>query len=104
MIYGYEAARVAIRAIRDAGRRDRAAITAACLAIRDFPGAMGTWSFDANGDTTMRKMSGNIVHDGKSQVRTNPGRVNLPLLKGTDDAWSFAVSSVAPNMGLPCSV
>ncbi len=64
-IYGYEAARVAIRAIRDAGRRDRAAITAACLAIRDFPGAMGTWSFDANGDTTMRKMSGNIVHDGK---------------------------------------
>jgi branched-chain amino acid transport system substrate-binding protein len=64
-IYGYESARVAIRAIREAGKKDRAAVTSAALAIRDFPGAMGHWSFDANGDTTMHKMSGNIVRDGK---------------------------------------
>ena len=65
-IYGYEAAKVALAAIERAGSKDRAAIVAACLAIKDFDqGALGTWSFDANGDTTLTTISGNIVHDGK---------------------------------------
>jgi branched-chain amino acid transport system substrate-binding protein len=64
-IYGYEAGKVAIEAIRRAGKKDRAAIVAACLGIKDFHGALGTWSFDENGDTTLRKLSGNTVHDGK---------------------------------------
>ncbi len=64
-IYGYEAGKVAIEAIRRAGKKDRATIVAACLGIKDFQGALGTWSFDENGDTTLRKLSGNTVHDGK---------------------------------------
>jgi branched-chain amino acid transport system substrate-binding protein len=64
-IYGYEAGKVALEAIRRAGKKDRAAIVSACLGIKDFHGALGTWSFDANGDTTMKKLSGSTVHDGK---------------------------------------
>ncbi len=65
-VYGYEAAKIALEAIRKAGKKDRAAITAACLAITDFDqGALGKWSVDANGDTTLKTVSGNRIHDGK---------------------------------------
>jgi branched-chain amino acid transport system substrate-binding protein len=64
-VYGYEAARVALEAIRRAGKKDRLAIVEACLAIRDFDGALGTWSFDENGDTTLTAISANKVEDGK---------------------------------------
>jgi branched-chain amino acid transport system substrate-binding protein len=65
-IYGYEAGKVAVEAIRRAGVKNREAILEACLAIKDFnQGALGTWSFDANGDTTLRTVSGMIVHDGQ---------------------------------------
>jgi branched-chain amino acid transport system substrate-binding protein len=64
-VYGYECARVAIDAIRRAGTKDRKSIVAALAKTRDFPGALGTWSFDADGDTTLTVMSGNTVKDGK---------------------------------------
>ncbi|MEK6258604.1 MAG: branched-chain amino acid ABC transporter substrate-binding protein [Planctomycetota bacterium] len=64
-IYGYEAAKVALEAIKRAGKKDRAAITQAALGIKDFDGALGKWSVDANGDTTMKVLSGNTVKDGK---------------------------------------
>jgi branched-chain amino acid transport system substrate-binding protein len=65
-IYGYEVAKVALAAIERAGRKDRQAIINACLSIRDFNGgALGVWSFDANGDSTLRILSGSIVKDGK---------------------------------------
>ena len=65
-VYSYESARVALMAIEKAGKKDRAAILEAALAIRDFDGALGVWSFDANGDTTMATMSGNKIDaDGK---------------------------------------
>jgi len=51
--------------VRRAGKKDRAAILEAAFAIRDFPGALGTWSFDQNGDTTLRTLSGSTVHNGK---------------------------------------
>ena len=64
-IYGYESAKVALEAIRRAGRKDRAAIVAACLAITDFnQGALGKWSFDKNGDTTLVQIGGNLVENG----------------------------------------
>ncbi len=63
-IYGYEAAKVALEAIRRADKKDRAAIVAACAQLKDFPGVLGTWSFDENGDTTLRQLSGYVVHDG----------------------------------------
>jgi len=67
-IYGYECGKVALEAIRKAGKKDRAAIVQACLAIKDFEaGALGKWSFDANGDTSLTTLSGNIVRDGKFQ-------------------------------------
>lgn len=64
-IYGYECARVALEAIRRAGKKDRAAIVDAAFSIKDFNGALGTWSFDENGDTSLTKISGNTVKDGK---------------------------------------
>jgi branched-chain amino acid transport system substrate-binding protein len=65
-IYGYEAGKVALAAIERAGNKDRQAVIDACLSIRDFDrGALGTWSFDANGDSTLRTLSGSVVKDGK---------------------------------------
>jgi branched-chain amino acid transport system substrate-binding protein len=65
-VYGYEAGKVAVEAIRRAGVKDRQAILDACLAIHEFSGgALGTWSFDANGDTTLKTVSGNVIRDGK---------------------------------------
>jgi branched-chain amino acid transport system substrate-binding protein len=63
--YGYEAAKVLLDAIGRAGKKDRAAILAAVAATKDFDGALGTWSFDENGDTTITTMSGNAIEDGK---------------------------------------
>ncbi|MEX2113625.1 MAG: branched-chain amino acid ABC transporter substrate-binding protein [Pirellulales bacterium] len=65
-VYGYEAGKVAVEAIRRAGVKDRAAILDACLAIQDFDGgALGKWSFDSNGDTTLRTVSGNNIRNGR---------------------------------------
>jgi branched-chain amino acid transport system substrate-binding protein len=64
-IYGYEAARAVIEAIRRVGKKDRAAIITAALSIKDFDGALGRWSIDENGDTTLTTISGNTVKDGQ---------------------------------------
>lgn len=67
-IYGYEAGKVAVAAIERAGKKDRLAILEACLSIRDFDrGALGVWSFDENGDSTLRSLSGSIVRGGRFQ-------------------------------------
>ena len=63
--YGYESAKVALDAIRRAGRADRAAVREAVFATRSYEGVLGTWSFDANGDTSLAAMSGRAVKDGK---------------------------------------
>jgi len=63
-VYGYEAGRVALDAIRRAGKKDRAAILQAVASAKDFDGVLGKWSFDANGDTTLRIMSGNTIKNG----------------------------------------
>ena len=63
-VYGYEAARVVIEGILRAGSTDRAAIIQAVSTMQDFSGALGTWSFDENGDTTLTTMSGNVVENG----------------------------------------
>ena len=65
-IYGYEAAKVALEAIERAGRRIARRSSRPAWRSSDFDkGALGVWSFDANGDTTVTTISGNIVHDGK---------------------------------------
>jgi branched-chain amino acid transport system substrate-binding protein len=57
-LYSWEAAEVAVDAIKRAGVKDREKIRAAIAATKDFNGLNGKWSFDANGDTTMKVMSG----------------------------------------------
>ncbi len=64
-VYGYEAAKVAIDAIRRVGKKDRRAILEAVRSTKDYDGALGKWSFDANGDTSLRTMSGNTVKNGQ---------------------------------------
>ena len=64
-IYGYESANVVLDAIGKVGRVDRAAIRDAIMATRDYDGALGRWSFDANGDTTLTTMSGSQVKGPK---------------------------------------
>jgi len=69
-VYGYEAMSVALKAIEDvcaAGGdpTNRQAIRDAVFAIKDFDGALGTWSFDANGDTSLTDMTYYQVKGGK---------------------------------------
>jgi branched-chain amino acid transport system substrate-binding protein len=59
--YGYEAAKIAIDAIKRAGRADRAAVREAVFATKDYDGVLGKWSFDQNGDTSLTTMSGLII-------------------------------------------
>jgi branched-chain amino acid transport system substrate-binding protein len=68
--YGYESGKVALAAIQRAGKKDRDAIRAAGLGIKNFDGALGKWSFDRNGDTTLRTMSGNTVKGGRFEFVT----------------------------------
>ncbi len=61
---------VALKAIEDvcaAGGNptDRAAINTAVFAIKNFDGALGTWSFDANGDADLTDMTFYQVQGGK---------------------------------------
>jgi branched-chain amino acid transport system substrate-binding protein len=68
-VYGYETMNVIIKAIEDvcaAGGdpTDRATINKAVFAIKDFDGALGTWSFDANGDTSLSDMTFYQVQKG----------------------------------------
>jgi branched-chain amino acid transport system substrate-binding protein len=55
-VYGYEAAKVVLEAIARAGKKDRETIRAAVAATKDFDGALGKWSFDENGDTSLKVM------------------------------------------------
>lgn len=65
-IYGYEAAKVVLEAIKTAGKRDRAAVLKAALATTDFDkGALEPWGFDANGDTTLKQLTVSKIEDGK---------------------------------------
>ena len=67
--YGYEAAKVVIEALKkvsDAGIKTeiRPALRAEIAKTKDFDGALGVWSFDDQGDTTLTTMSGNVVKNG----------------------------------------
>ncbi len=63
-VYGYVAARAALDVIADVGRKDRDAVRAALLRYGQKDGALGTWRFDAQGDTTMSTMAGLRVEGG----------------------------------------
>jgi branched-chain amino acid transport system substrate-binding protein len=64
-VYGYEAARVVLEGIKRADRKDRESIRAAIAGLRDFDGVLGKWSFDQNGDTSLKVMAVEEIKDGK---------------------------------------
>lgn len=70
--YGYEAANVILDAIERAAATNpadndalRAAVLKEVFATKDYEGVLGTWSFNAEGDTSLTEMSGNIVTGGE---------------------------------------
>jgi branched-chain amino acid transport system substrate-binding protein len=60
----YDAVGVVLAAVEQVGTKDRAAITRAALATRDFDGLLGRWSFDSNGDIDLRRATRLTVLDG----------------------------------------
>lgn len=62
--YGYESASVILAALKKINKKDRQALIDEVAKTKDFEGALGTWSFDANGDTTVKTMSGSTVKNG----------------------------------------
>jgi branched-chain amino acid transport system substrate-binding protein len=68
-IYGYECGKVVMEAIKKVGKKDRDAIREAGVATKDFDqGALGKWSFDANGDTTQANFTVSAVKNGDFAV------------------------------------
>jgi branched-chain amino acid transport system substrate-binding protein len=65
-IYGYDAAGAVLDGIARAGSKDREAIRAAVMGTKDFDGALGKWSFDANGDTSLTTVSGSQLNAPKT--------------------------------------
>jgi branched-chain amino acid transport system substrate-binding protein len=66
-IYGYEAMKVALLAIQNAGDKgnDRQAVIDAFYKIKDRDSVLGKYSIDENGDTTLSDYGANVVEDGK---------------------------------------
>ena len=66
-IYGYEAMKVALLAIQNAGDKgnDRQAVVDAFYKIKNRQSVLGTYSIDANGDTTLSDYGGNKIKNGK---------------------------------------
>jgi branched-chain amino acid transport system substrate-binding protein len=64
-VYGYESAKVLLEGIKRAGVKDRLKIIEEVRKIRDFQGALGTWSFNKDGDISLNRISGNTVVGGK---------------------------------------
>jgi branched-chain amino acid transport system substrate-binding protein len=64
-VYGYEAAKVFLEAAKAIGRKDREAIRDAVVKTKDFDkGALGKWSFDADGDTTLQELTISKIENG----------------------------------------
>jgi len=69
-VYGYVAAKVVLEAIKLAGKKDRAAISAAAMQVKFEDSALGKFSFTEHGDTTLTVMSGNMIKGGKFEFVT----------------------------------
>jgi branched-chain amino acid transport system substrate-binding protein len=70
-VYAYEAANVMLDAIERASKEDggevpdREAVVKQVFATEDYNGALGTWSFDEDGDTTLTELSIQRVENGE---------------------------------------
>ena len=75
--YGYEVANVVLAALERAAATNpadndalRAALNKEIFATKDYAGVLGTWSFNAEGDTSLTEMSGQVVTGGKFVFET----------------------------------
>jgi len=72
--YAYEAANVMLDAIEKASKEaggevpDRQAVVQQIFATEDYQGALGTWSFDEDGDTTLTELSVQTVEGGEFKL------------------------------------
>ena len=72
--YAYEAANVMLDAIEKASEEaggdvpDRQAVIEQIFATEDYQGALGTWSFDEDGDTTLTELSVQTVENGEFKL------------------------------------
>jgi branched-chain amino acid transport system substrate-binding protein len=64
-IYGYESMQLALDAIRRSQTGAKADIVKALFATRDRHSALGTYSIDSNGDTSLTEMALETVKDGQ---------------------------------------
>jgi branched-chain amino acid transport system substrate-binding protein len=66
-IYGYEAMNAGLQAIKNAGDKGncRQDVIKGFYAIKNKPSVLGTYSIDADGDTTITDYGGNRVEGGK---------------------------------------
>jgi len=65
-VYGYEAAKVFLEAVKKVGKKDREEIRKAVLATKDFSaGCLGSWSFNDDGDTTLQVLTISKIENGK---------------------------------------
>ena len=70
-IRSYETARVLLRAIELAATPTRDDVLTAAEHLGDFSGVLGTWHFDANGDTSLRNIACHLLSHGEwVRVRT----------------------------------
>jgi branched-chain amino acid transport system substrate-binding protein len=64
-IYGYESMKLALDAIRRSKTGEKADIVKALFATKDRHSALGTYSIDSNGDTTLTEMALDGVQNGQ---------------------------------------
>ncbi len=74
-VYGYETMNVLLKALENVcasggDPSNRKQVRDAVFAIKDFNGVLGTWSFDANGDTSLTDMT---IYQAKSGAYTAVG-------------------------------
>lgn len=77
--YGYESAKVVLQALEKVSASGitsdyRVAVLAEVAKTKDFVGALGSWSFDEQGDTSLTTMSGNVVKNGEFEFVKLLGR------------------------------
>ena len=66
-VYGYEAMELALDAIRRSKTGARADVVKALFATRDRQSVLGTYSIDANGDTSLTDYGTYTIKDGNLQ-------------------------------------
>ncbi|MBM4342781.1 MAG: branched-chain amino acid ABC transporter substrate-binding protein [Deltaproteobacteria bacterium] len=63
-VYGYVAAKTALEVLAKVAKKDREALRAAMVTYNQTDGALGDWSFDKNGDTSLVQISGSEIRGG----------------------------------------